>query len=868
MRVNSRVIFAIVKKDVLGLLPLVLLGCAVFFIVPVIASLDVAGIGGDTEFWVALQSNFYYFGYAIGILLMVSVLQLDPADSLNHDWLTRPVSRTDWIVAKLFFLIMVVVTPVVVSRFIVNLSNDFGFGLSLAYALGIEKLGAVLAVPLFFAVALLAPNLRKTILLITAVFMIILLPGWSVTRSLLLMLGINFLGIEYDGMMWLQGLPLIAAGVFGSLLIYWFLYCRRQRRWAYGVFWGITAVVFLTIFPPLPLYNWDRVIAIHETLINNSDTTLEDAVLLEQTQACFPAAIIGNESGFEQDDSLLVQAAWQEAQLESAGPGALTFATSLRYRDLLVDWFSPSSFHRELSVDWRVDRIRAQGSISAASLTEELSLQRSPTALNRYAPISHTETDYWLLPADVMTQLADDPSARLTLEYDLALLSPNSYELPTDGQRYEFPGLGSCKAEVDENANNIEIECLKRGVRPELVSAQLIGLDSSRVDSASRATFTGDWLEWFSRKRYELTLHSPNLVDSSTVMLTAYEAERVLNKQVVSNGVLGDKSSICPLPTDQQFAAVERSNWSDRSPHEISSIAVERNVRVEVLDWRGGETKEAPTLFLLPGLGASAHSYDEVAPMLAEKYNVLAMTRRGANGSSTPDHGYDPARLSQDVLAVLDTLGIESPVLVGHSIGGEELSYLGANYGERFSGLVYLDAAYDRTGPAAKRNRELSLSLPDVPPVRPSEAISYEALNQYALRIGRPRNIPEGELIASRDLATGAVTHEMLYLDAVMMNLQSPDYENISVPALGIYAVPSSPEALMEVWYDNDDPVVQETVIELFQEEVAQKQTAMDRFDNEIADSEVLALENANHWIFLSHEQEVIAAIEEFVEGL
>jgi pimeloyl-ACP methyl ester carboxylesterase len=87
MTISPRKIAAIVKKALIGLLPLVLLGIAVFTVEPIIASPD---LRNASEFWVSLQANFSWLGYLIAILLMISVLQLDPVSSQTHDWLTRP----------------------------------------------------------------------------------------------------------------------------------------------------------------------------------------------------------------------------------------------------------------------------------------------------------------------------------------------------------------------------------------------------------------------------------------------------------------------------------------------------------------------------------------------------------------------------------------------------------------------------------------------------------------------------------------------------------------------------------------------------------------------------------------------------------
>ena len=58
------------------------------------------------------------------------------------------------------------------------------------------------------------------------------------------------------------------------------------------------------------------------------------------------------------------------------------------------------------------------------------------------------------------------------------------------------------------------------------------------------------------------------------------------------------------------------------------------------------------------------------------------------------DSGYSADQLGDDVVAVMDFLRLEKPVLVGHSLGGEELSSVASRHPEKVAGLVYLDAAY------------------------------------------------------------------------------------------------------------------------------------------------------------------------------
>ena len=80
------------------------------------------------------------------------------------------------------------------------------------------------------------------------------------------------------------------------------------------------------------------------------------------------------------------------------------------------------------------------------------------------------------------------------------------------------------------------------------------------------------------------------------------------------------------------------------------------------------------------------------------------ITRRGFGASSEPiaaNGNYAADRLGDDVLAVIDSLHLVRPILVGHSVAGEELSSIGSRHPDKVAGLIYLDAAngyayYDR----------------------------------------------------------------------------------------------------------------------------------------------------------------------------
>jgi len=148
---------------------------------------------------------------------------------------------------------------------------------------------------------------------------------------------------------------------------------------------------------------------------------------------------------------------------------------------------------------------------------------------------------------------------------------------------------------------------------------------------------------------------------------------------------------IWPLADNLQGAP----EGTDRHPRQ-QFIAVAPNVKLEVLDWGGS----GRNLVLLAGGGNTAHVFASMAPKLATHFHVFGITRRGAGQSSAPSSGYTAKQFGDDVVAVLDALHLTSPVLVGHSIAGEEMSAVAKYHPGRVSALIYLDAG----GPFALYN--------------------------------------------------------------------------------------------------------------------------------------------------------------------
>jgi non-heme chloroperoxidase len=216
-------------------------------------------------------------------------------------------------------------------------------------------------------------------------------------------------------------------------------------------------------------------------------------------------------------------------------------------------------------------------------------------------------------------------------------------------------------------------------------------------------------------------------------------------------------------------------------------------------------------------------------------------------------------RLTQDVLSVLNSLKLDRAVLVGHSFAGEELTALGSQYPGRIAGLVYLDAAYDRTVPGL-----MGISVITGRPAAPDakDLASFSALRAYWKRLGMA--LPEADLRerfeANRDGSVGKSLIALGVGAAIVAGIKKPDYAHIQAPALGIYAIPHE----LGPWVNINDGDARAAVADF--EAAAESQAR--EFQNSVARARVVRLAHANHYVFLSNEADVLRELRNFLGEL
>lgn len=136
----------------------------------------------------------------------------------------------------------------------------------------------------------------------------------------------------------------------------------------------------------------------------------------------------------------------------------------------------------------------------------------------------------------------------------------------------------------------------------------------------------------------------------------------------------------------------------------------ERSVDTNGVRLRVTEAGErgAPVVVLAHGFPELAYSWRHQIPVLAEAgYHVIAPDQRGYGGSSRPEavEAYDIVALTGDLAGLLDDVGAQRAVVVGHDWGSPVVTNFALLYPDRVAGLVNLSV------PPVPRSSDLPTKL-------------------------------------------------------------------------------------------------------------------------------------------------------------
>jgi pimeloyl-ACP methyl ester carboxylesterase len=158
---------------------------------------------------------------------------------------------------------------------------------------------------------------------------------------------------------------------------------------------------------------------------------------------------------------------------------------------------------------------------------------------------------------------------------------------------------------------------------------------------------------------------------------------------------------------------------------------------VQLSVYEAGEPS-GPTVVLSHGFPELAYSWRRQLPALAAAgFHVLAPDQRGYGGSAKPATvaEYDIVHLTGDLIGLLDAVGVDRAVFVGHDWGGFVVWQMPFLHADRVAGIV-------------------GLNTPHVPrmPIRPVELFRNAMGENFYIVWFQTPDVPEAQLDANVDV--------------------------------------------------------------------------------------------------------------------
>lgn len=126
--------------------------------------------------------------------------------------------------------------------------------------------------------------------------------------------------------------------------------------------------------------------------------------------------------------------------------------------------------------------------------------------------------------------------------------------------------------------------------------------------------------------------------------------------------------------------------------HYIENDIAANGIRIHY--YRSTPPGGAIPIVMLHGLTDNGMCWVRVADKLRDSYDIILPDTRGHGFSDKPAAGYSIEERAADIAHLIDALGLDRPVLFGHSLGGEAAAAVAGLYPDKVRALVLEDPAW------------------------------------------------------------------------------------------------------------------------------------------------------------------------------
>lgn len=121
---------------------------------------------------------------------------------------------------------------------------------------------------------------------------------------------------------------------------------------------------------------------------------------------------------------------------------------------------------------------------------------------------------------------------------------------------------------------------------------------------------------------------------------------------------------------------------------------------------------QAPKLVFLHGLMGAGANWRKILRDFESHFQILIFDQRGHGRSFQPEGSYSPEEYAEDLRHILDELGWEKVLLVGHSMGGRNAMAFAHLFPHRVDGLVVEDIGPTRLQSGVSQTEHLLSLVP------------------------------------------------------------------------------------------------------------------------------------------------------------